>query len=80
MGSVTVQTAAGPVVSQAPDLPGNYLGYYAQLGAHLQGQAVQPDVTPEQVYQAMELLTLGAHSAEQGARLAVVGAPSLPSQ
>lgn len=80
VGTVTVQTAAGPVVSQAPDLPGNYLGYYAQLGAHLQGKAAQPDVTAEQVHLAMALLTLGEQSAAQGKRLALSAAVPAHSQ
>jgi predicted dehydrogenase len=45
---------------------GNYLGYYAQLCAHLQGQEALPAVNPDQVLADMQLLTLGAHSASTG--------------
>jgi hypothetical protein len=72
---VTLQTDAGAVVTRAPDVCGNYLGFYAQLCAHLSGHEDQPAVTPTQVYQAMQLLTQGAQSALQGETLAVAGRP-----
>lgn len=71
IGSVTVQTDTGPVQTNAPDICGNYLGFYVQLCAHLSGSAGQPAVTPSQVYSAMQLLTLGEQSALQGNTLAV---------
>jgi predicted dehydrogenase len=71
MGSVTLQTDAGAVVTHAPNVPGNYLGFYAQLCACLSGQDDQPAVNPGQVYQAMQLLTLGEKSALQGQALPV---------
>ncbi|OGB31586.1 MAG: hypothetical protein A3F78_06595 [Burkholderiales bacterium RIFCSPLOWO2_12_FULL_61_40] len=66
VGTITTPTDAGPITTMAPDLAGNYLGYYAQLSDHLQGRAAQADVTPVQVVQAMRWLTLGEHSAAQG--------------
>lgn len=66
VGTITVPTEAGPVSTCAPDVAGNYLGYYAQLAAHLQGRAAQADVTRAQVVQAMRWLTLGERSAAQG--------------
>lgn len=71
VGAVTVQTDAGPVVTPAPDVPGNYLAYYAQLCAHLQGQTPEPSVTPAQVELAMRLLVQGEHSAALGQFVAV---------
>ena len=73
VGSVTLQTDAGAVLTRAPDVCGNYLGFYAQLCAHLSGHEDQPAVTQAQVYQAMQLLTLGEKSALQGETLAVAG-------
>lgn len=58
VGKITTYTDAGAQHSAAPDLPGNYLGYYAQLADHLQGRANSPAVTPEQVAWAMRVLTL----------------------
>lgn len=66
VGSVTVQTDAGPVVTPAPDVPGNYLAFYAQLCEHLQGRTPEPAVTPAQVELAMRLLVQGARSAALG--------------
>ena len=54
-----------------PVFAGNYLAYYAGLRDFLRGQADAPPVTPEQVYRAMQLLTLGEHSAQQGRFLPV---------
>ena len=66
VGTVTLPTDAGPVINPAPDVAGNYLAYYAELAAYLQGQQAQPTVTPEQVYLVMQLLTLGEQSAALG--------------
>lgn len=77
-GSVTVQTDAGPVVAPTPDVPGNYLAYYAQLCAHLQGHAPEPPVTPAQVELAMRLLVQGERSAALGQFVAVDAAPQVP--
>jgi predicted dehydrogenase len=49
----------------APDLPGNYLLYYANLRDHLRGQTALA-VTPEQVHSVMHWLTLGEQSASEG--------------
>ncbi|WP_210546395.1 oxidoreductase [Rhodoferax sp. PAMC 29310] len=48
----------------APDLPGNYLLYYANLRDHLRGQA-KLTVTPEQIRSVMHWLTLGEQSARE---------------
>jgi predicted dehydrogenase len=66
IGSITVQTESGPVDTPAPDVPGNYLGYYAQLQAYLAGSEPAPAVTPEHVFMDMQLLTLGQQSAAAG--------------
>lgn len=47
---------------EAPNPPGNYLAYYANLRDHLAGQA-ELMVTPEQVHAVMQVLTLGEQSA-----------------
>ena len=73
VGTVTLQTEGGPKSSPAPDLPGNYLGFYAELGAHLQGLEALPNVTPDQIHQAMQLLTLGQQSADEGRFVPVPG-------
>jgi hypothetical protein len=54
----------------ATNLPGNYLLYYANLRDHLQG-AAPLEVTPMQVRQVMQLLTLGEQSAAQGRYVSV---------
>ena len=54
----------------AANLPGNYLLYYANLRDHLQG-AAPLEVTPTQVRQVMQLLTLGEQSAAQGRYVSV---------
>jgi hypothetical protein len=72
---VTVHTAAGAVQTHVPNVPGNYLGFYAQLCACLSGQDDQPAVNPAQVYLAMQLLTLGEQSAVQRKTLAVMARP-----
>jgi predicted dehydrogenase len=66
VGEVTLPTETGTRVTLAPDVSGNYLTYYAQLAAHLQGVQALPTVTPDQVHQAMQLLILGQQSAEEG--------------
>lgn len=66
VGTVTTPSESGLLLTPAPDVPGNYLAYYAQLCAHLQGRDAQPPVTPGQVRQVMLWLTAGALSAEQG--------------
>lgn len=63
VGQITTHTPTGAHTQCAPDVPGNYLGFYAQLGAHLQGQATQSAVTSKQVEQAMRLLCAGQRSA-----------------
>jgi predicted dehydrogenase len=68
-GQLTVYGPDGPVQSSAANLPGNYLGFYAQLSAHLQGQASLPAVTPQQIHQTMAVLTTGERSALEGKRL-----------
>lgn len=65
-GMVTVPGPAGPVVTAAPNPPGNYLAYYAQLAEHLRGRTAEPAVTRAQVYQTMRWLAAGEHSAAQG--------------
>lgn len=49
----------------APDVPGNYLLYYANLRDHLRGQGGL-QVTPEQVRWVMAWLALGEQSAIEG--------------
>jgi len=58
---------AAPVAVRrtAPQPPGNYLRYYANLRDHLRGQA-DLLVTPAQVRQVMRLLALGEQSASAG--------------
>jgi predicted dehydrogenase len=58
------------VVRAAPDVPGNYLLYYAQLRDHLAGHG-PIHVTPEQVRCVMAVLTLGEQSAREGRFLAL---------
>lgn len=70
-GRVTLPSDADPQVSLAPQIAGNYLAFYAQLAAHLQGREPRPAVAPDQVEQAMQLLMLGEHSAAQGRFLAL---------
>jgi predicted dehydrogenase len=64
--TLTIPGANGVIETQVATLQGNYLGYYAQLCAHLQGREMQPAVTPDQVWMDMHLLTLGEHSAVTG--------------
>jgi predicted dehydrogenase len=66
VGTLTIHREAWTQTSAAPDLAGNYLQYYAQLRDHLCGQRDTPPVTPEQVEQVMQLLTLGEQSAREG--------------
>ncbi len=70
VGAVITPTDAGPTSRKAPDVAGNYLGYYAQLAEHLLGRAAQADVTRTQVVQAMRWLTLGEQSAARGCFMA----------
>jgi predicted dehydrogenase len=65
-GRITVPTEQGPQVTLAAQPAGNYLAFYAQLAAHLQGREAAAAVAPDQVEQAMRILTLGEHSAAQG--------------
>ena len=65
VGSLELQTQSGPITQAAPDVPGNYLQYYAQLRDHLQGNGPAP-VTPEQVHQVMAMLSRGEQSAREG--------------
>lgn len=49
----------------APNPPGNYLDYYANVRDHLRGQTALM-VTPTQVLQVMQVLSAGQESARQG--------------
>ncbi|MBP9149579.1 MAG: oxidoreductase [Rhodoferax sp.] len=49
----------------APNPPGNYLDYYANLRDHLCGRA-ELMVTPDQVLQVMQMLTMGQERAQLG--------------
>jgi predicted dehydrogenase len=66
VGTLTIHREAWTQTSAAPDLAGNYLQYYAQLRDYLQGARAEPPVTPQQVEQVMQLLTLGEQSAREG--------------
>jgi predicted dehydrogenase len=59
VGTVTTPTDTGPAVTTAPDVPGNYLAYYAQVRDYLQGKAAAPAVEPAHVEQVMHWLTQG---------------------
>lgn len=54
----------------APAVPGNYLAYYDNLRAALSGQAGLM-VSPAQVHELMQLLSLGERSAREGRWLSV---------
>jgi predicted dehydrogenase len=71
VGRLTVYEDGMPVQKPAPDQAGNYLAYYAQLRDYLQGAVAAPDVTPEQVYQDMQMLSLGEISAREGRFVAI---------
>ena len=58
-------TSLQRVARQAPEVPGNYLQFYANLRDHLQGGAPL-QVTPSQVRAVMACLCLGEQSAVQG--------------
>ena len=65
-----VRQEAGPtglqrVARPAPEVPGNYLQFYANLRDHLLGSAAL-QVTPSQVRAVMACLCLGEQSAVQG--------------
>jgi predicted dehydrogenase len=66
VGTLTIHREAWTQTSAAPDLPGNYLAYYAQLRDHLVGHAAFPAVTAEHVLQDMQLLDLGQQSVGEG--------------
>ncbi|MDE2416175.1 MAG: oxidoreductase [Burkholderiales bacterium] len=66
VGTLTIYHQAWTQTSAAPDCAGNYLQYYAGLRDFLRGQTEAPPVTPNQVAQAMQLLTLGEQSAREG--------------
>jgi predicted dehydrogenase len=66
VGTLTIHREAWTQTSAAPDVPGNYLAYYAQLRDHLTGQADAPAVTAKQVLQDMQLLELGRQSVVEG--------------
>lgn len=72
-GTLTVYHQAWTQTSAGPDLAGNYLQYYAGLRDYLRGQAPSPPVTPVQVAQVMQLLTLGEQSAREGRFVPVRG-------
>ncbi len=64
VGQITTHTALGAQTRSAPDVPGNYLCYYAQLAEYLLGRAPSPAVTAQHVEQAMRVLTQGTFLAE----------------
>jgi predicted dehydrogenase len=64
--TVTVHNATGAAARTMSATQGNYLAYYAQLLDHLNGHADAEIVSRSEVRQAMQLLTLGARSAEEG--------------
>lgn len=70
MASMAGVAAPVSVRCAAPQPPGNYLAYYAQLRDHLWGLAPAPGVTPAQVHAVMQLLALGAQSAASGCFMA----------
>ena len=64
-----VRQAGGQVLTApAPDMAGNYPAFYAQLLAHLRGQAPVP-VSPADARQVIALLVRGEQSARQGHRV-----------
>ena len=64
-GTIVTYHDTHPHSQPAPPVAGNYLAFYAQLLKHLHGQA-DLAVTPSQVFQAMQLLTLGQQSVLSG--------------
>jgi predicted dehydrogenase len=64
-GTIVTYHDTHPHSQPAPPVAGNYLAFYAQLLMHLHGQA-DLAVTPSQVFQAMQLLTLGQQSVLSG--------------
>jgi predicted dehydrogenase len=88
VGTLTIHREAWTQTSAAPDLPGNYLVYYAQLRDHLRGHlhnpptdpTTAPAVTPEQVLQDMQLLELGQQSAVEGRFVAFSTPAPQPNQ
>ncbi|MDI1245644.1 MAG: oxidoreductase [Rhodoferax sp.] len=66
MASMAGVAAPVSVRCAAPQPPGNYLAYYAQLRDHLLGLQPEPGVTAEHVRAVMRWLTLGAESAASG--------------
>lgn len=64
---LTMNGVSAPVTvrREAPNPPGNYLNYYANVRDHLLGQAALM-VTPTQVFDVMQLLSLGEQSACEG--------------
>lgn len=71
MTSMAGVAAPVSVRCAAPQPPGNYLAYYAQLRDHLWGLAPAPGVTAAQVHAVMQLLALGAQSAASGCFMAL---------
>jgi predicted dehydrogenase len=65
-GTLTIYQQAWTQTSAAPTPAGNYLQYYAAVRDYLNGVAEAPPVTPSEVSQAMQLLTLGEQSAREG--------------
>lgn len=65
-GTLTVYHDAWTQTCAAPNPPGNYLQFYAELRDFLRGQRATAPVTPTEVEQAMQLLTLGEQSAREG--------------
>ncbi len=74
MAHIAGVTAPVAVRRAAPQPPGNYLHYYANLRDHLRGQA-DLLVTPAQVRRVMQLLALGEQSAREGRFLQLSPAP-----
>jgi predicted dehydrogenase len=71
IGTLHLAQPVGMVSKPGPDLPGNYLAFYAQLRDHLSGLEPSPAVNPQQVRHAMQLLTLGEQSAREGRFIAL---------
>ena len=66
VGQITTHNAVGAQTQRAPDVPGNYLGFYDQLAQHLQGLAPSPAVTTQHIEQVMCVLTQGIVSHTEG--------------
>lgn len=63
-GQLVRQIDGQEVTDTTPDVPGNYLQYYAGVRDYLLGQSDAAPVTPKQVYQVMAMLGRGQQSVE----------------